>query len=48
MATTSTERRQAHDKRKREAGFVRVCAWIPAEKKTEFNKLVAMLNEHKD
>lgn len=34
-----TDRQAAYEKRRREAGFTKACAWVPAERADEFKEL---------
>lgn len=34
-----TDRQAAYEKRRREAGFTKACAWVPTERADEFKEL---------
>jgi len=34
-----TDRQAAYEKRRREAGYTKACAWVPAERAEEFKEL---------
>lgn len=42
---TGAERQRAYEKRMRNAGFYRAVVWVPGERKAQFDRLVADLQD---
>lgn len=43
-----TDRQAAYEKRRRDAGFTKACAWVPTERVTEFKEMARTWCAEKD